>query len=46
MCQVHFEFEFILKDDITLAETNIDYKTCMSIIRLCRKTSEDKGMSV
>ena len=41
-----YEFKFILKANITIEETNINYRTCISNISVSRKISEDKGMSV
>ena len=41
----HFLFEFIFKANITIAETNMNYKTYTEIIRLSMKISEGKGMS-
>ena len=37
---------FISKANITIAAPNIHYKTCIAIIGLFRKISEDNGMSV
>ena len=42
---VSLVFLLFSKANITIAETNTNYKKYISIIRLSRKISEDKGMS-
>ena len=41
-----FTFQFISKANIKIAETNINYKTYVSIMRLSSRVSEDNGTSV